>query len=65
MNIVGTPQEYYKQFWDAFKENNLKFRGHWGKFLPPDFGNYVKDLYPYYDKWMKIREEMDPKQVIL
>lgn len=61
-NLRGRPEDYYQQFWDAMKLK-FKFRCHWGKYLPADYGTYVRSLYPKYDEWMEIRGRMDPGQV--
>jgi hypothetical protein len=60
-NIIGTPEEFYNQYWEEFKVDN--YRCHWGKHIPKDYGERVPELYSKYNEWIKIRNEMDPKQV--
>ncbi|CAG8514770.1 16389_t:CDS:2 [Dentiscutata heterogama] len=60
-NPIGTSREFFKQYWDAFYPYN--FRCHWGKHIPEGYGKRIRSLYEKYDDWMKVREEMDPKQV--
>ncbi|CAG8511353.1 21252_t:CDS:2 [Gigaspora rosea] len=60
-NPIGTSRKFFQQYWDAFYPYN--FRCHWGKHIPEGYGKRVRSLYEKYDDWMKVREEMDPKQV--
>jgi hypothetical protein len=68
-----TPEEYFSQFWKLFDENpgniKIKFRPHWGKTLP-DVSSaqgpaYLRDIYPQWDKWMSLRDQMDPQQIFV
>lgn len=66
----GSPlNEFYPALWNVLHENNLMFRPHWGKFLPagdsPEGASYLRSQYPQYDKWMALREELDPHQVFV
>lgn len=59
----GNPStDFYPQFWKLLKE--FEFRPHWGKFLP-DNATELKALYPRWDDFMKLREEMDPHQIFV
>jgi hypothetical protein len=59
----GNPAtDFYPQFWKLLKE--FQFRPHWGKFLP-DNATELKGLYPRWDDFMKLRDEMDPHQVFV
>lgn len=61
---VGNPAEtYYPQFWSLLSD--LDYRFHWGKYLSDDSAAYLRRLYPKWDEFMKIREEMDPDQVFV
>lgn len=60
-NPIGTSREFFQQYWDGFYP--LNFRCHWGKHIPEGYGKRVRSVYEKYDDWMKVREEMDPKQV--
>ncbi len=64
----GSPTtSFYPAFWNLLKDFN--FRPHWGKYLPPVAGpdreQYWKNKYPNFDKFMAVREELDPKQVFV
>ncbi|CAG8769555.1 15027_t:CDS:2, partial [Racocetra fulgida] len=59
-NLIGTSRKFFQPYWDAFYPHN--FRCHWGKHIPEGYGKRVRSLYEKYDDWMKVREEMDPKQ---
>ena len=59
----GNPAvDFYPQFWELLKE--FDFRPHWGKFLP-DNAPELKALYPRWNDFMKLREQMDPHQVFV
>jgi hypothetical protein len=53
---------FYPQFWELLKE--FHFRPHWGKFLP-DNALELKHLYPCWNKFMDLREQMDPHQIFV
>lgn len=60
----GDPaQTYYPQFWELLKD--FDYRLHWGKYLSHDSAAYLKPLYPKWDDFMRIREELDPDQVFV
>ncbi|MFN0015335.1 MAG: D-arabinono-1,4-lactone oxidase [Saprospiraceae bacterium] len=66
---AGDPTPYYQQFWDLFKENNIPFRLHWGKFLPPassaEGPAYLQAQYPKWTNFMNLRQQMDPNGIFL
>ena len=55
---------FYQQYWDLFRDNNIPFRFHWGKFIPAyDFQNWAdfyRKSWPRFDDFMRVREERDP-----
>ena len=64
----GSPtKSFYPAFWNLLSD--LNFRPHWGKYLPPVAGpdreKYWKNKYPNFDKFMAVREELDPQQVFV
>ena len=72
INNDGNPAAkggYYCQFWDMLRENNIPFRFHWGKFMPEydykAWADYYRSQYPRWDDFMKLRIEMDPRNIFL
>src|SRR5205814_6483192 len=61
-NKTNPDTDYYPQFWELLKDFN--YRLHWGKHLSGDV-NYIKDNYPKWDDFMKVREAMDPDQMFV
>lgn len=68
----GTPNgrgEYYDQFWKLFRDNNIPFRLHWGKFVPDydfkDWANYYQTQLPKMAEFLELREQRDPRNVFL
>jgi hypothetical protein len=63
------PMDYYQQFWDLLKQNNIPFRLHWGKYLPPPSSNegvaYLQAQYPKWNDFMELRNQMDPNNIFL
>jgi|SRR5579863_4275928 len=64
----GSPtSSFYPAFWNLLSD--LNFRPHWGKYLPPvpgpDREKFWKNKYPNFDKFMAVREELDPQQVFV
>ena len=63
------PMEYYQQFWDLLKQNNIAFRLHWGKYLPPPTSNegatYLQQQYPKWNNFIALRKQMDPNNIFL
>ena len=63
------PMTYYQQFWDLLKQNNIPFRLHWGKYLPPATSNegaaYLQSQYPKWNDFMNLRKQMDPNNIFL
>lgn len=68
---VGTVTDItnYQAFWDLFKTQNIPFRLHWGKFLPPTSvaanPAYFASQYPRWNDFMTLRQQMDPKNIFL
>ncbi|CAG8766714.1 15815_t:CDS:2, partial [Gigaspora margarita] len=54
------PETFYAQLWEVF--NDVPFRCHWGKYIPDNYSDKVQSLYPKYNDWMNVRNQMDPKQ---
>ncbi len=72
VNNDGNPSSkggYFQQFWDLFKNNNIPFRLHWGKFIPDydhkEWVEYYKANYPRWNDFLKLREQRDPKNIFL
>jgi D-arabinono-1,4-lactone oxidase len=59
---LGEPDEFFRQFYDLFIP--LGYSHHWGK-LTCGWPEYLKNQYPRWDDWMKVREEYDPRGVFL
>jgi hypothetical protein len=67
-NLDGTPQNYYRQFWQLLAPYN--FRPHWGKYMPlpadlPDYPNYLPERYPRWNDVMALRQQLDPHNLFL
>ncbi len=66
-NTKGNPADFYQKFWTLLAK--YKFRPHWGKYLPapdsPQGVDYLRSLYPKWDDWMALREQMDPYQLFV
>lgn len=65
---IVDPTSYFQQFWDLLSPFHCRF--HWGKTLPPadPKGKNVqslKALYPQWDKWMALRNQLDPNQLFV
>jgi len=69
----GDLRTYFSYFWDVLLDIPGT-RLHWGKYLPlpgQKCGNttfnaeYLKEVYPKMNDWLKLREEDDPDQVFL
>lgn len=72
MGNTGVPNDrngYYSQFWNLFKQANIPYRLHWGKFVPDyDFeiwANYYKENLPMLTEFLKLRENRDPNNLFL
>jgi D-arabinono-1,4-lactone oxidase len=61
--------DYYQQFWDLLVQNNIPFRLHWGKYLPPATSKegpaYLQLQYPKWNNFMSLRKQMDPNNIFL
>lgn len=66
-NNSGSPVPFYEKFWALLSKYN--FRPHWGKYLPAANSEqgiaYLKSNYPKWNKWMQLRQLMDPHQVFV
>jgi len=60
-NISTSPVEFFEQCYELLK--NVRYRCHWGKYIPKNYENKIADLYPKYEEWKKVRNEMDPNKV--
>ncbi|QRO02218.1 FAD-binding protein [Archangium violaceum] len=60
-------ENFYERFWELLAP--FGFRLHWGKFLPkPDSltgVEYLRRQYPMWDRFMEVRQRMDPDGVFL
>ncbi|WP_257449998.1 FAD-binding protein [Archangium lipolyticum] len=60
-------QNFYERFWELLAP--FGFRLHWGKYLPrPDSltgTDYLRRQYPMWDRFMEVRQRMDPDGVFL
>lgn len=72
INNDGNPAAkggYFQQFWDLFKDNNIPFRLHWGKFIPDydykEWADYYRKNFPKWDDFLRLREKRDPKNIFL
>jgi hypothetical protein len=54
--------DFYPQFWELLKPFGCRF--HWGKHLPAE-ALYIREQYPKWDRFMELREEVDPQQVFV
>ena len=64
------PADFFQNFFNKLLDIPGA-RLHWGKYLPPIEENgkfnldFLRKCYPQMDAWLKIRDEMDPRQVFL
>jgi D-arabinono-1,4-lactone oxidase len=72
INNEGRPNAkggFYQQFWDLFRDNNIPFRLHWGKFIPDydfkEWADYYKSQLPKFADFLSLREKRDPKNIFL
>ena len=63
-NTRGTAPGFFQQFSELLKPFN--YRCHWAKYLFDDYkGQRLHKLYPMLNKWLEIRNQMDPKQIFV
>jgi hypothetical protein len=66
-NNNGNPVDFYKPFWALLQQFN--YRPHWAKYLPAGDSaqgvTYLQSVYPKWNNWMALREQMDPGQVFV
>jgi D-arabinono-1,4-lactone oxidase/FAD binding domain len=62
LNKGNPATDFYPQFWELLKD--FDFRPHWGKFLP-DNAPELRALYPRWNDFMQLREQMDPHQIFV
>jgi D-arabinono-1,4-lactone oxidase len=65
---IGSPElEFYPQYWELFMP--FDFRFHWGKYLSDPKSStgsaYIRRQFPMWDKFMALREQLDPRGVFL
>lgn len=72
INNQGNPASkdgFFRQFWELFRNNNIPFRLHWGKFVPDydhdDWATYYRAQFSKLNDFLKIREMRDPKNIFL
>jgi len=62
---------FYPQLWNLFKESDIPFRLHWGKYQPrcsehdPAWTEYFSWQYPKWVAFLELRRERDPKGIFL
>lgn len=62
--FAGDPVEtWFPQLWELLED--LGPRLHWGKLLPTDAAERLRDRYSQWEAFMRIRDEMDPAQVFV
>jgi FAD/FMN-containing dehydrogenase len=61
-SAIDPHEHFYPQFWELLKD--LSYRLHWGKALSGDV-DYLRQRYPRWDDFMRLRERMDPDQVFV
>eukprot|EP00479_Gromia_sphaerica_P001320 TRINITY_DN114_c0_g1_i4.p1 TRINITY_DN114_c0_g1~~TRINITY_DN114_c0_g1_i4.p1 ORF type:complete len:250 (+),score=50.06 TRINITY_DN114_c0_g1_i4:108-752(+) len=49
--------------WDYLDLNEVEYRVHWGKYVPPNFAQKAATLYPRYNLFLDLRKKMDPNDV--
>jgi D-arabinono-1,4-lactone oxidase len=71
-NNKGDPSAkggFFSQFWEAFRDENIPFRLHWGKYMPEydysQWSEYLRSQYPRWDDFMQLRKLRDPKNIFL
>jgi len=67
---AGTPNtihEFFEQYWDLLRTNQIPFRFHWGKFIPfydfPGWAKYYGDNLPKLSEFLALRQQRDPANV--
>ena len=64
---AGDPTAYFQRFWQQLMP--FGFRPHWGKYLPAAGSeqgvSYIKPLYPKWESFMQLREQLDPYGLFL
>jgi hypothetical protein len=68
----GSPEHgIFKELWEHLRDEDIKFRLHWGKFQPvyDDDGDqwraFFKSQYPRWDDFLALRKQFDPDDVFL
>ncbi len=62
---------FYAPLWQRFRDKNIPFRLHWGKYQPPsdaDHPEWVKFFEPLYPRWndfLQLRKRRDPTNTFL
>lgn len=60
---------FYPQFWTLFRNSNIPFRLHWGKYQPDSdtaaWAAFFKTQYPRWDDFLKLRAARDPSGTFL
>lgn len=62
MNRSNPHDVFYPGLWACFKKHH--YRLHWGKALSGD-ADYLRQQYPRWDDFMKLREQLDPHQIFV
>ena len=70
INNAGSPNSkggFFQQFWDLFRDNDIPFRFHWGKFVPAydfkEWAEYYRANLPKFTDFMALRAKRDPKNI--
>jgi hypothetical protein len=66
--FVTQPQQFYSDFWKLLDDHNIDFRCHWGKYQDQRSQAVINrrlDSYDKMDDFLKLRKEMDPRNMFL
>ncbi|MEN0054289.1 MAG: D-arabinono-1,4-lactone oxidase [Mucilaginibacter sp.] len=65
----ASKEDFFAQYWEALRQENIPFRLHWAKFLPEyDFAEwaaYIQASYPRWNDFMELRKQRDPNNIFL
>ena len=67
MIVYGSERErldYFKVVFDALSKKGLEPRVHWGKYFDLR-GVKVSDLYPNLNRFLEIRDKLDPDKIFV
>lgn len=65
--IPNCDEQFFEQYWEVLRDNDIPFRLHWGKFIPrfefEDWAAYYKANLPRFIDFMKLRAVRDPDDI--